>query len=163
MPDEVMLRPFVAADQAAVRSLILSGLGEHFGHVDETLNPDLDDIAASYLARGAVFLVAERDGRLIGTGALVPGKDGTGQIVRVSVAPDARRHGIARRIVARLIAMAAARGLTRLLVETNRDWHAAIALYERCGFVRAWEDTVSVYLIRHVERSDAQARGPYTA
>lgn len=163
MPGEVLFRPFVAADQAAVRSLILAGLGEHFGHVDETLNPDLDDIAASYLAHGSIFLVAERDGRIIGTGALVPGEDGTGQIVRVSVAPDARRHGIARRIVARLFAVAAARGLTQLLVETNHDWHAAIALYERCGFARAWEDTVSVYLIRHVERRDAHDCGPHTA
>lgn len=39
---------FEAADQVEVRSLILDGLSDHWGRVDETLNRDLDDIAASY-------------------------------------------------------------------------------------------------------------------
>ena len=47
-------------NEDAVRSLILDGLQEHWGSVDPTLNPDLDDLAATYAA-GRV-LVADRRG-----------------------------------------------------------------------------------------------------
>ncbi len=86
------IRAFVPADQDATRALILAGLGEHFGVIDPALNPDLDDIAAEYLACGHAFLIAEATGSLVGAGGLrVTGQEG--QIVRVSVAPAARRRG----------------------------------------------------------------------
>lgn len=46
---ELHIRPFTIHDQAAARTLILNGLGEHFGLIDETFTPDLNDITASYL------------------------------------------------------------------------------------------------------------------
>ncbi|MGC8781077.1 MAG: hypothetical protein ACP5UQ_09455, partial [Anaerolineae bacterium] len=69
--DPWLIRPFAPTDQPAVRRLILEGLGEHFGVIDETLNPDIDDIAAHYTARGHVFLVAVADDEVIGSAALV--------------------------------------------------------------------------------------------
>ena len=39
---------FKPSDQAAVRRLILDGLAERWGVLDESLNPDLNDIAAAY-------------------------------------------------------------------------------------------------------------------
>ncbi|MGZ3678106.1 MAG: hypothetical protein ACXWQR_06005 [Ktedonobacterales bacterium] len=53
------IRPFVQGDQTIVRRLILGGLGEHFGFIDEARNPDLDDISLHYLAAGDCFIVAE--------------------------------------------------------------------------------------------------------
>ncbi|CAA9269377.1 MAG: hypothetical protein AVDCRST_MAG93-2561, partial [uncultured Chloroflexia bacterium] len=38
------IRPFTPADQKAARDLVLDGLGEHFGWIDTSRNPDLDDI-----------------------------------------------------------------------------------------------------------------------
>ena len=64
-------RAFTPSDQAAARRLILEGLGEHFGAVDETRNPDIDDIAVNYIGRGHLFLVAEDMLGLVGTAALV--------------------------------------------------------------------------------------------
>lgn len=134
--DALFVRAFTPADQAAARALILSGLGERFGFVDETRNPDLDDIAATYLARGHRFLVAELVGEIVGTGALLFASDGaTCQLVRVSVRRDLRRQGIAQVIVGALLAEARARGLRRVWVETDEPWHDAIALYQRLGFV----------------------------
>jgi len=131
---EIEIRPFVATDQPAARQLILSGLGEHFGHVDVALNPDTDDIAASYVEQGHLFLVARNGDALVGTGALVIQDALVGQIVRVSVDPTHRRHGIGRALVMRLLDAARERGVTRVWMETNDDWHAAIALYRSCGF-----------------------------
>ncbi|HZC05508.1 MAG TPA: GNAT family N-acetyltransferase [Ktedonobacterales bacterium] len=129
------LRPFTPADQEAARALILAGLGERFGFVDETRNPDLDDIAAYYPARGHQFLVAEQAGALVGTGGLLFEDDGaTCQLVRVSVRRDLRRQGIAQVIVTALLSRARKHGRQRVWVETDEPWHDAIALYQRLGF-----------------------------
>ncbi len=113
------LRAFTPADQDAARALILAGLGERFGFIDETRNPDIDDIAAQYLAQGRRFLVAELAGTLVGTGGLLLEPDGSCQLVRVSVRHDLRRQGIARLLVTALLAEARACGRRRVWVETN--------------------------------------------
>lgn len=144
--DDLVIRPFSAEDQQATRALVLAGLGEHFGWIDERRNPDLDDIAASYAPPRCVFLVAEVAGELVGAGALRPTDGGAGEIVRVSVQREWRGRGVARTLVMRLLAHGQERGLRRVVVETNNDWHDAIGLYQRCGFVQYAEDEESVYL-----------------
>ena len=129
------IRPFVPADQAAARALILTGLGEHWGFIDETLNPDLDDIAVAYPPESAVFLVVEdRDGALIGAGCVFEEDAETGRIVRMSVARTERGRGIGRRLVSELEAAARQRGYHRLVLETTEDWTDAIGLYQATGF-----------------------------
>lgn len=135
MPTELLIRPFEPRDQAAARHLILHGLGEHFGYIDGTLNRDLDDIAGSYLAPGHCVLVAEIDGALVGTGALVSVGEGVGRLVRMSVRTGHRRQGIGRELVTRLVAEARQRGYVQVLVETNAGWEDAVGLYRSCGFV----------------------------
>lgn len=133
--EAITLRPFAPRDQAAARRLILAGLGDHFGVIDETLNPDLDDIQHHFVAPGGYFAVAERGGALVGAGALIEAAPRTGRLVRLSVARAERGRGLGRRLVAHLTQAARARGYTRLLVETNDDWPDAIGLYLACGFV----------------------------
>ena len=147
MPDPtVAIRPFAPADQEPVRRLILSGLGEHLGFVDEARNPDLDDIAASYLAAGHAFIVAELGGELIGTGALIEEAPGVGRLVRMSVAPAHRRRGIGHALVAHLTDLAECRGYRRLVLETNDDWDDAVRLYLSCGFVEYDRSAGEVHL-----------------
>jgi GNAT superfamily N-acetyltransferase len=140
------IRRFEPADQAAARRLIQSGLAEHFGFADEDANPDLNDIAASYPAQGHLFLIAESGGDLIGTAALIAAGKEAGRIVRVSVARDHRRHGVARALVERLAQHARALGLVRLWVETNDDWADAIGLYVALGFREHARGDGSAYL-----------------
>lgn len=128
-------RPFSPTDQAAAKQLILDGLTEHWGELNLSLNPDLNDIHASYIDRGGVFIVVEADGKLIGTGALMPEGDNTARIMRVSVHQDYRRMGMGRGITAQLVKTARQIGYTRILVETTDTWQAAIQLYQDFGFV----------------------------
>jgi len=130
---DIAIRPFTPSDQHAAHDLILAGLGEHFPDLDPAYNPDLDDIWQFYVTQGHVFVVAEEDGRLVGTGGLLV-QATEGQLVRVSVAQDCRGRGIGRALVEHLVAAAEARGLARAWMETNDDWHAAQALYRACGF-----------------------------
>ncbi len=147
----VAIRPFVPADQTVARALILAGLAEHFGFADETANPDLDDLAGSYLSPGHLFLVAECAGQLVGTAGLLLGPDGNGQVVRVSVDPAWRRQGIARAMLAQLVQAARDRGLQRLWVETNDDWIDAQRLYLAMGFHETARHDGSAYFARSLE------------
>jgi ribosomal protein S18 acetylase RimI-like enzyme len=144
---ELVIRPFEASDQAVVRRLILEGLGEHFGFIDETLNPDIDDITANYIIAGHVFVVVQDGNDIVGTGALVFRGEGIGQMVRVSVRSDYRRKGIGKAIVEHLIEVARQRGVRRLIVETNSDWYDAIGLYKRLGFVEYRRSDIGVCMV----------------
>ena len=146
---ELSLRLFNPQDQIATRQMILEGLGERWGSIDETRNPDLDDINAHYVSLGHVVLVAVNVNGLLGTGTLRV-ENGRGQIVRVSVRSTERRRGIAGAIVEELILIARERGVGRIEVETNHDWYSAIRLYERHGFVEYYRDEESVYLAREL-------------
>jgi putative acetyltransferase len=128
------IRLFRAGDQSAVRALVLSGLGDHFGVIDETMNPDLDDIFATYVMAGDYAVVVEIGDVLIGAGTLVRDESGAGRLVRMSVARDARGKGVGRALVEHLLAEANRRGMRKVLVETNDDWEDAIGLYRACGF-----------------------------
>lgn len=132
LPHNLDIRPFRSRDQAAARRLILSGLQERWGHLDETKNPDLDDIAAAYA--GGLFLVAYRGERLVATGALLAEGEGVGRIVRMSVARDVRRRGVGRRMLQALLEAARARGYGKVALETTATWADAVAFYRREGF-----------------------------
>jgi ribosomal protein S18 acetylase RimI-like enzyme len=146
------------AEQAAARQLILAGLGEHFGWIDETCNPDLEDLEAAYLRPGHCFVVAELDGNIIGTGALVEEAPGVGRLVRISVDRRFRGRGIGRRLVQRLITEARARGYRRVVCETNDDWDDAIALYRACGFVEEARRNGEVHFALDLTNSAKSAR-----
>ncbi len=134
MGKEIEIRWFSPNDQDRVKDLILDGLAEHFNVIDPTLNPDLNNIEESYLRQGWLFLVAELDDDLVGTGALVAETEDTGRILRVAVASSHRRMGIGRLLTRHLIKAANRFHFSQIVVETNDDWYDAIRLYQECGF-----------------------------
>lgn len=142
----IYLRPFLPEDQDVARQLILEGLGEHFGHIDLSQNPDLDDIEANYIGAGHSFVIAEKDRQIVGTGALLSESEDTGRIARVSVTPGLRGLGIGRSIVAHLLEVGRRLGKRQIVVETNCDWYPAINLYKHCGFHEYDRDDESVHM-----------------
>jgi GNAT superfamily N-acetyltransferase len=142
----MVIREFVAADQAAARLLILGGLGDHFGFIDTSLNRDLQDIEQTYIRNGHVFLVAEIDAKVVGTGGLVLESPLQGRIVRMSVASTYRRRGIARSLVHRIVECAHARALCELVVATQPEWADAVGLYRAVGFVPFDRNEVDVQM-----------------
>lgn len=94
---DLTIVPFRPENHADVKRLILAGLTEHWGQLDPTKNPDLNDIGATYAH--ATFLVAWLHGTIVGTGALLPRSAHIAEIVRMSVAASMRRNGIGRRLL----------------------------------------------------------------
>lgn len=126
------IRPFRAEDQAPARRLILEGLGEHWGWIDEKANPDLDDIASAYA--DGYFLIGWFGDALVATGALIPEDSSSMRIVRMSVAKTCRKRGFGREMLDHLTQIARSRGMAHVVLETTETWEGVIAFYRAYGF-----------------------------
>ncbi len=134
----MQLEDLDATSHQEVRQLILTGLGDHWGSIDESLNPDLDDMLSTY-AHGRTVVVRSDQGSVVGTGTLVPwtaddGSTDAAMIVRMSVVRDLRRSGTGRRIVEELVTTARSWGKSRVVLETTSDWTEVVGFYLACGF-----------------------------
>ena len=56
------------------------------------------------------------------------------ELLTIAVVPEARRRGVGARLLARVEALARARGAERMLLEVAADNDPAIALYGRAGY-----------------------------
>lgn len=144
----MILRRFHPSDQTAVRRLILQGLGEHFGFVDETINTDLEDIQRTYVDAGGAFFVAEEKDEIVGTGCLLHESETEGRIVRMSTAASRRREGIASQILREIVREAERRGLKSIVIATEPDWNDAVGFYRNNGFVQYGADDVDIWMRR---------------
>ena len=118
--------------QAQAKKLVLAGLEEHWGVLDISKNPDLEDIGTSYI--NGLFLIALRDNEVVGTGAIVPRLNNTGEIVRMSVAIHLRRNGIGKMLLDELCNHAKKTGYTKIILETTETWQEVIEFYKNYGF-----------------------------
>jgi putative acetyltransferase len=102
------------------------------------------------IAQGVAFFVLRVDGEPAGCGGVQLYGDAYAELKRMYVRPDLRGHGLSRRLLAFLEEHARAQGVPLLRLETGIYQHAAIALYEHCGFRRIppfgayWDDPVSL-------------------
>lgn len=140
--------PFQPQDQVVVKQLVQQGLAEHFGFLDPTKNPDLDDIATGYA--GATFLVARQDGQIIGCGALIPRSAQHAEIKRMSVKKEWRGQHIGTLLLNALCASARAQGFSRIILETTDTWAEVIGFYQRNGFQITHYQDGDVYFERHL-------------
>ncbi|MGP4044914.1 GNAT family N-acetyltransferase [Streptomyces sp. 2A115] len=80
------------------------------------------------------FFVAYEEGHPVGCGALRRLEPRVGEIRHVWVHPDARRLGLARRLLAALEGEAAARGFDVVRLDTHAALTEAQAMYRACGY-----------------------------
>lgn len=82
-------------------------------------------------------LVAEEDGAIVGTAALVRDPLGwsphVGE-VRLLVAADKRGHGLGRDLLEAIFAIAAEHGLAKLIARMTPDQTGSVTLFESLGF-----------------------------
>ena len=85
---------------------------------------------------GGVYLVGYAGGEACVCGALRPLDAQTVEIRRMFVLPAQRRQGLARAVLVELERHAARLVARRMRLETGSRQHAAMALYQACGFTR---------------------------
>ncbi len=89
---------------------------------------------AQFAGPVGVFLVEETDGRAVACGGLRPHGTDAGEVKRVWVDPGARGRGLARHVLAALVAHARQHGLARLVLECGTGQPEALALYASEGW-----------------------------
>ncbi|GGY92300.1 bifunctional helix-turn-helix transcriptional regulator/GNAT family N-acetyltransferase [Streptomyces poonensis] len=114
--------------------------------------------------KAGAFLVAYEDGRPVGCGALrrleppverAPGtapRLGTGEIRHVWVHPDARRLGLARRLLGELENAARERGYGVVRLDTHAVLTEAQAMYRACGYTEIPRYDDNVYAAHWFEK-----------
>ena len=85
------------------------------------------------LAAGYCTMVGEREGRIVAFGVLMLAP-GEAQILNLSVVPDARRQGLGRALLRRLVDVAVRTGADQCFLEVRVSNTAALALYATEGF-----------------------------
>jgi N-acetylglutamate synthase len=108
---------------------------------DEDYEVELRD--AERRSREAVLLVASTGDVVVGTLTLAPygssyaevAAPGEVELRMLAVAPEARRRGVAERLVVAALRETVARGAQRVVLSTLDSMRAAHRLYERLGFV----------------------------
>ncbi|MFF4348089.1 GNAT family N-acetyltransferase [Streptomyces sp. NPDC001530] len=105
------------------------------------------------------FLVAYEEGRPVGCGALRRLDAGVGEIRHVWVHPDARRLGLARRILDGLEREAIARGYGVVRLDTHAVLAEAQAMYRACGYTEIPRYDDNVYAAHWFEKRLPDASG----
>lgn len=136
---DILVRPVEDRDSRGLIVLIDTVFGEYPNCILDVDNemPELRSPARAAEAEEGHWWVAERDGRVVGSCAVMPDSDGTMELKRLYVAKGARRRGLAAHLVGLAETHARARGAKRIELWTDTRFAEAHRLYERLGYTRA--------------------------
>ncbi len=135
----VSTRLYRAADRQAFVELNRDWIEEFFV-LEASDREQLEKLEASILGKGGQIVIAELDGIIVGTGAILPPHHHPGdgrtwlEIVKMAARKDVRGQGIGQAVMDTLIVQARGMGADAIWLETNADLKAAVRLYERSGF-----------------------------
>ena len=131
----VTIRQTTSADGPTVRALITHILSAEFPK-DQAAYPaaDLDRIDVSYGGPRDAFLVAEMDGRIVGTCAVKQEGQTTALLRRLFVHQECRGRGIGGQLVEAAIAHCRAQGYRQMRIRTSDRMDTAIAVCLKKGF-----------------------------
>ena len=87
------------------------------------------------LSQGVRFFVARLDGRAVGCGGYSVGPDGTAEVKRIFVLPEARGRGVGQAIVLAVEQAANGEHVRCLRLETGIKSAEALRMYRRLGYV----------------------------
>ena len=132
-----LVRPYTSADAKAVVDVILPIQQSEFG-IPITLEgqPDLQDIPGFYQRDHGGFWVAESEGAVVGTIALLDIGNRQAALRKMFVSQSHRgpEHGVARRLLATLIEWCRLRDIDEIYLGTTAAFLAAHRFYEKNGF-----------------------------
>ena len=94
----------------------------------------LDDPSGTILERGGVIYLAECDGRIVGSAALMKEHDNVYELAKMAVATEYQKMGISKLLLEKCIEKANELGADKILLFSNHQLKAALGLYEKYGF-----------------------------
>jgi GNAT superfamily N-acetyltransferase len=132
---EVQTREAVDSDLALVRSLFREYASEIKIDLSfQNFEAELASMPGPYTPPAGAILFAEASGQPLGVVAIRPLLEGTCEMKRLYLRPEARGTGIGGMLVEAAIACARSRSYSRIVLDTLPQMDTAIRLYESKGF-----------------------------
>lgn len=94
----------------------------------------LDRPRETILNDGGVIFLAEMNGEIIGSAALMREHDDTYELAKMAVAKEFRGQGISKRLLEACLEHARSAKAKKVVLFSNHQLKAALGLYERSGF-----------------------------
>jgi ribosomal protein S18 acetylase RimI-like enzyme len=140
---DVLIRLATADEYEAIGDLGVAAYGHDYD-ISDGYRRSLRDVAARAAEHEVWVAVDRQTGQLLGS-VVTPrpgghvselGRDGELDFRLLAVAPSARRRGIGRLLTEHVIALAAERGATRVVMNSGPNMTGAHQLYYSMGFTR---------------------------
>ena len=136
MPTGVSIIDFELVHQPVFRALNHEWISRYFT-LEATDHQMLDNPQSYILATGGHILMAQHEGELVGTCALIKEHDGVYELAKMAVAPAAQGLGIGWALGQGILCKARQLGAHRVELVSNSQLVPALALYRKLGFVPA--------------------------
>jgi GNAT superfamily N-acetyltransferase len=94
----------------------------------------LSDPGGHIMQPGGEIFFAVEGNRVLGTCAAIPREDGTIELAKLAVTPDAQGRGLGRALSVAVIEFARGRGVNRVYLVSSSVLGPALRLYETLGF-----------------------------
>ncbi|MET0392147.1 MAG: GNAT family N-acetyltransferase [Chitinophagaceae bacterium] len=133
------IREIQENDNAAVAAIIRSVLEEHGINKPGTAYYDdsLQYMSGFYCTPRSTYLVGMDGDTIVGGAGVYPTAglpDGTSELVKMYLLPEARGKGWGKALIGKCIAFAREKGYTSMYLETMPELEAAVQIYQRMGF-----------------------------
>lgn len=132
--NHVTVIPYSPQHQAAFKQINIDWITDLFAVEAHDLE-QLDSPELHILPNGGEILLAQKDGIVVGTVAIIRTEADEFELAKMGVVKEARGLGIGRLLCEAAVAYARDKGARRVWLESNKRAAAAVQLYESVGFV----------------------------
>lgn len=142
LPSEVTIRPFRPGTDEDAWLAVNARAFAHHPEQGRVTRSDLEERKLEDWFDPAGFLLAERDGRVIGFHWTKRHPGGLGEVYVIGVDPDTAGAGVGKALLAAGLRYLRDQGDTEVELYVESDHPTAIGLYTRAGFVEASRDVL---------------------
>lgn len=137
--EDLQIRTIQPGDNQALARIIRDTLAEFKANKPGTVYFDdrTDHLFEEFKTAGSIYYVAQYDGEIMGGAGIYPTEnlpEGTCELVKLYLSPNARGRGIGKLLLSKCIAVAREMGYKKIYLETMPELKIAIPMYERFGF-----------------------------
>lgn len=135
----IHIRNIHPSDNPELAVIVRNTLTEFGANVPGTVffDPTTDALFELFQTPKSAYFVAEVDGKLLGGGGIFPTEglpEGTCELVKMYLLPEARGIGLGRTLIERCLETAKENGFQQMYLETLPELNLAVKVYEKFGF-----------------------------
>ncbi|MGQ0827165.1 MAG: GNAT family N-acetyltransferase [Bacteroidota bacterium] len=136
---EIQVRKIKKEDNPFIEKIIKSVFEEHGLNKPGTAYYDdcLKIMSVFYSVPGSIYYVGIVNEKIIGGAGVYPTKglpNGTCELIKMYLLPEARGKGVGKVLVNKCIEFAKTQGYKKMYLETMPEFKNAVRMYERSGF-----------------------------